>query len=380
MHGSRAGRPRVTVVVPTYNRAVLLGECLDSLLRQTLPPAELIVINDGSTDATGEVLASYGSRLIVITTSQQGKPAACNVGLEHATGDYVWFFDDDDVALPECLERFVAPLEASPNAGFSYARFSYAPTGPDGRIGKATHHSPLPDTADCGFLVSLLKSNFLGGAALMARRSCYDVVGGFDPDLIRSQDYDMAIRLARTCTGLPVPGPPPFIYRSHTGERGSSQDRFSSENQFLKWLQYDQRIFHRLHAELPLSDYLPPGLELASHMPRAILQRFAIACSKLLEDEALSDLAMLAALPQTPFLGRPERSIARAAAQHVPYYGAGSLFDAPEFCRKVRVVTSGSVAGRTIRREFLRGAISRMAERGEWRMATFRHSLPFILP
>jgi glycosyltransferase involved in cell wall biosynthesis len=380
MHGSRAARPRVTVVVPTYNRAALLGECLDSLLAQTLPPAELIVVNDGSTDQTSDLLTSYGARLTAVTTPQHGKAVACNVGLEHATGDYVWFFDDDDVALPECLERFVAPLEASPAAGFSYARFAYAPTGPDGRIGNATHHSPLPDLAECGFLVSLLKTNFLGGAALMARRGCYDTVGGFDPELIRSQDYDMAIRLARVCTGVPVPGPPPFIYRSHTGERGSSRDRFSAATQFLKWLQYDQRIFHRLHAELPLAEYLPPGLDIASDLPRAILQRFAIACSKLLENEALSDLAMFVALPGAPLLGRAERSIARAAAQDVPYYGAGSLFDAPAFCRKVRAVTSGSVSGRAIRREFLRGAIGRMAERGEWRMATFRHSLPFILP
>ena len=380
MHGSRAARPRVTVVVPTYNRAALLGECLDSLLAQTLPPAELIVVNDGSTDQTSDLLASYGYQLTAVTTPQHGKPVACNVGLERATGDYVWFFDDDDVALPECLERFVAPMEASPDAGFSYARFAHAPSGPDGRIGAVTRHSAMPALIERGFLLPLLEQNFLGGAALMARRACYEQVGGFDPALVRSQDYEMAIRLARNFTAVPVSGPPPFIYRSHAGERGSSQDRFDAAKQLLKWLEYDQQIFRRLHAELPLGDYLPPATEPATHKRQALLQRFAIACTKLLHNEALSDLADLAALPYVSPLSHAERRIARTAAQHIPYYGAGSLFDDAEFCWTARSVTAGSATGRAIRREFLRGTARRVVERGEWSMARFRHSLPFILP
>src|SRR5262245_55635717 len=111
---SPPGLPRITVVVPTYDRAHYLGESLDSVLAQTLPAAEVIVVNDGSTDRTEEVLARFGDRLQVLRTPQGGKSVAVNAALAVAKGEYVWILDDDDVAMPDALERLVAPLESAP--------------------------------------------------------------------------------------------------------------------------------------------------------------------------------------------------------------------------------------------------------------------------
>ena len=111
--------PRVSVLIPTYNRAEYLAECLDSILEQTLRPYEVIVVDDGSSDATRQVLNNYESGIKIIKSPNRGKPAALNLGLAAATGKYVWVFDDDDVALLDALERFVAPLEAHPEYGFS---------------------------------------------------------------------------------------------------------------------------------------------------------------------------------------------------------------------------------------------------------------------
>ena len=105
-------RPRVSVIVPTFNRSRFIVDCLESLLAQTLPPAELIVVDDQSSDATRALLATYHDRIVQLETpSQLGKPGAVNLGLAHATGDYIWVFDDDDVALPDALARFTDALE-----------------------------------------------------------------------------------------------------------------------------------------------------------------------------------------------------------------------------------------------------------------------------
>src|SRR5678815_3185813 len=105
------------------------------------------------------------------TPSQLGKPGAVNLGLEHATGEYIWGFDDDDVALPDALARVTDALERHPECGFSWSPWFVADTMPDGSLGPATFETREPDIATIGFLPALLERNFLGGAALFARAS-----------------------------------------------------------------------------------------------------------------------------------------------------------------------------------------------------------------
>ena len=115
--------PRVSVVIPVYNRADLIRETLESVLAQTYRDLEVIVVDDGSTDETPEVLASYAhdTRVRVIQQTNQGEGAARNTGVRAARGEYVAFVDSDDVWRPDKLERQVAILVNSPGLAWVYS-------------------------------------------------------------------------------------------------------------------------------------------------------------------------------------------------------------------------------------------------------------------
>ena len=362
----RSAGPTVTVLVPTYDRSTYLAECLDSLLRQTLPPSQVLVIDDGSTDATRDVLSRYTGRVEVCRSPQLGKGGALNIGLARATGAYTWVFDDDDVALPDALERVVAPLEADQGAGFSCAAFYYARSRDDGTIGEPYERSTIPDLARRGTLPPLLEANYLGGAALFARTQCYRDVGGFDESLIRSQDYGIALAMARRFRGGVVPDPPVLLYRQHGGDRGSQSDRFRAREQRRKWLEYDQRIFRRLLAELELGEYLPPQPAGPDTTRHALLQRMLVAASKLLVADVHDDLARLAALPDAGPLNADERRLATRLVMEVPYYGEGSLFDDATFFARVAALAPASPTIRRLRRTWFIALARRLRAGRRW--------------
>lgn len=324
--------PKVTVLVPSFNRSRYLPQCLDSLFAQTLPPHQVIVVNDGSTDDTRAVIQSYRDRIDYLEIENSGKSNAVNHGLLAAIGDYLWIFDDDDVAVPDAIERFVAPLEKGPGYGFSFG--TWFSTGVDegvAGLGELIEESLLPDLESRGPLIPLLEANYLGGATIFARRSCYERVGGYDPDLVRSQDYEMAIRLTRAFKGVQVHGGPVFCRRKHQEHRGSISDRFPAAHLKKKWLQYGQAIFRRLHKELPLEDYLPPGSNLREERRQALLQRLEIMALKLLLPEVVEDLEELKRLNDSrPFSESEGRIIAKMVSL-VPWQGEGKLFDTPSF-------------------------------------------------
>jgi glycosyltransferase involved in cell wall biosynthesis len=107
--------PRISVVIPTYNRASLVGKAIDSVLVQTYPAAEIIVVDDGSKDDTRGALAAYGDRIRAIHQVNAGLAGARNTGIEHATSDWVAFLDDDDEYVPQRLERAVEAIRAHPD-------------------------------------------------------------------------------------------------------------------------------------------------------------------------------------------------------------------------------------------------------------------------
>src|SRR4051812_31835494 len=110
----------VSVVVPTFNRAELLDHTLRSLEEQTTPPAEVVVVDDGSTDATAEILAGREVTVVRNPDGGWGPARARNAGLGRVSTDYVAFVDSDDLLLPDALERLRALLESDPDAPFAY--------------------------------------------------------------------------------------------------------------------------------------------------------------------------------------------------------------------------------------------------------------------
>ncbi len=304
----------VTIIIPTCNRAHFLGETLDSVLGQTVPPSQVIVVNDGSTDATPELLRGYGQRIEVIDQQNSGRARAVNSAMARARGDYLWIFDDDDIAVPQSLERHLAVLEAHPEVDFTYSGCVIIQNHPDGRV---EHKGPLPmpDVPDDEIFSRIIEQNFMQLQAMLVRMRCYREIGLFEPRLNLCDDYDIILRLARRFAGRRLDAPS-FLFRQHSGLRGRPGALFPAEHRSRYWVEENRDIHLRLRGELALAEYLPRSLgsgELdAPRRRRALLQRACVMARLALWEEALADLgqALVETIPGAP-LSKVEQDLCR---------------------------------------------------------------------
>lgn len=279
----------VSVIVPTFNRAPLLRECLESLLAQTVSPREILVVDDGSGDNTAEVVASFGERVAYLRQENSGKASALNLGLRHSSGAMVWIFDDDDIADPDALRRLQEALDADPAAGFAFADYDNFRTGPDG----ARLHSPAPAPrfeAD-DLLYALIERCFIFQCALLVRRECYDAVGPFDTSFTRAQDYEMLLRLARRYDGVHVPAIA-FHQRAHEGVRGTAREPIDGATVWDRQKSFNARVFQSLYDSSTLADFLPPARRTSADPQdrlTAFLRRGAAMARVSLWSHALDD-------------------------------------------------------------------------------------------
>lgn len=194
--------PKITVVIPAYNAAWCVARAIDSVLGQSWPDYELVVVDDGSTDDTARVLDSYGAAIRVVRQPNAGLSAARNAGIAAAKGEWVAFLDADDWWLPEKLAAQMALIGREPDVGFcSTAARIVSPDGeqlevwPDGGL----HGNILPDLFDTNAGVAG------SGSAVLARRDLLSRCGGFDTTLRSVEDIDMWMRLAAITTYACVP-------------------------------------------------------------------------------------------------------------------------------------------------------------------------------
>lgn len=277
---------RVSVLVPTFNRAQFLPMALDSLLGQTRPPDEILVINDGSTDGTTELLSRYQGRVRVLERSNGGKSAALNTGLEQATGDLCWFFDDDDVALPDTLERHLQALATDPGAGFTMSPGLQGHTvGPSLAI-QPFPVQPVAPPFDAhsllAYLVVMSLSPFHLQGALI-RRACVDAAGRFDPDLLRSQDYGFLVQLARRCRMVKSTAPT-YLHRHGSHERGPSGLRHPPLDRQRHWVHFGRLLWRKCQDGFDLMDHLPrrPGGAPQPATPENVRDARVARCAALL--------------------------------------------------------------------------------------------------
>jgi glycosyltransferase involved in cell wall biosynthesis len=306
----------VTIIIPTCNRAHFLGETLDSVLGQTVPPTQVIVVNDGSTDSTLEVLRRYGERIEVIDQENGGRARAVNRAMARVRGDYLWIFDDDDIAVPQSLERHLAVLEAHQEVDFTYAGCVIIQSHPDGRI---EHKGllPMPDVPEDEIFSRMLEQNFMQLQAMLVRTHCYREIGLFDSRLNLCDDYDINLRLTRRFAGRRL-DTPSFLFRQHSGLRGRPGALFPAEHRSRYWVKENRDIHLRLRGELELGEYLPRSLGAGEldgpRRRRALLQRACVMARLALWEEALTDLrqAFVETMPGAP-LGMVERDLCRRA-------------------------------------------------------------------
>src|SRR5208283_5767159 len=177
--GFNMTRPKVSVLLPTYNRARFIAESLESIFSQTLRPSQVIVINDGSTDHTWAAVEPFRHRIEYLESENRGKPSALNLGMAKVTGEYVWIMDDDDVAMSDALERHVAILESRPELGWTYSSYIESTTNQENSRIVPQREKALPNFPNEEFLVRLMEQCFLIHPTILVRTSCYREVGPF---------------------------------------------------------------------------------------------------------------------------------------------------------------------------------------------------------
>lgn len=195
--------PLVSVIMPTFNSARFIGPAVETVLAQTYPHIELIVVNDGSTDETEAVLAPYSHRIRLIQQTNQGASAARNTGIQAAQGTYITFLDADDLLKPDKIALQVAVLEARPDVGLVYSGWHYVREDDLQVVGEMRPRQEGNVFADL-----ILRRMFLIPGAVMVRRELFTQVGLFDVNLVVAEDTDLWIRLAYAgCAFAAVPLP-----------------------------------------------------------------------------------------------------------------------------------------------------------------------------
>jgi glycosyltransferase involved in cell wall biosynthesis len=199
--------PAVSVIIPTYNCARYLPEAIDSVLAQTYRDFEIIVVDDGSTDSTQEVLAPYGDQIRVIRQANAGRGAARNAGILAAQGEYIAFLDADDLWLPQKLERQMPLFGERPQIAWAYCDYRwFDERGVEERT--VFQKRSLTHPPEGRMLLPLMRSEPTWTSTIVVRAVCFREVGLFDDSFTVAQDSDMWLRLAcrfeAACTNEPL--------------------------------------------------------------------------------------------------------------------------------------------------------------------------------
>ncbi|MEM9156913.1 MAG: glycosyltransferase [Cyanobacteria bacterium P01_F01_bin.33] len=229
--------PTVSVIIPAYNCEATILETIASVQRQTFVDFELIVINDGSTDRTLDLLKTLREpRLKVFSYANSGLSTARNRGIERASCEFISFLDADDLWTADKLARQLNALQHNPEAGAVYSR-----TLVIGRDGNSVYAG-----TSVGFegniYAQLLLDNFIAsGSNVMLRRRAIESVGRFDRELRACEDWDYWLRLAARWSFVAVPKPQ-VLYRQSASSMSAKIDVM--EENFLK-------VFQRAFGEAP---------------------------------------------------------------------------------------------------------------------------------
>jgi glycosyltransferase involved in cell wall biosynthesis len=176
---------RVSVVIPCFNHGHLVGEAIESVQSQTYEPIETLVVDDGSSDNTSEVVSSYGVRCL--RQENRGASEARNLGLRCSSGDFVLFLDSDDILAPTAVEAGVACLQTHRDAAFAFGR-------PD-TVGLP--QSVRAPRVTCDFYRRLLEENYIWMPLILHRRSVVEEIGGFDHLFDPAEDFELYLRITR---------------------------------------------------------------------------------------------------------------------------------------------------------------------------------------
>lgn len=241
-----AALPQVSVLMSVYNGEKFLGQAIDSILGQTFTDFEFIIINDGSIDRTGEILQNYqmrDHRIRIYTQQNSGLIASLNRGCKLARGVYIARMDADDVSLPQRLARQVSFLECHPQVGVVGTGVQII----DNR-GNPLYIYHFPTSPNL-LKWALALFNPISHPTVMMKRSLVQQVGGYHPDMLIAEDYDLWWRLSKITQLANIPET--LLYLRWHSENVTKV--FAAKNQHTA-IKINQRIiFEMLHQRVPES-------------------------------------------------------------------------------------------------------------------------------
>lgn len=190
-------RPLVSMVTPTYNQADYLAQTIDSVLAQDYPHIEYLVLDDGSTDSTPEVLHRYDGKVTWERQTNMGQSATLNKGWTQSKGQYLGYISSDDRLLPHAISTLVATLERHPEAVVAYCDFDLID-----EKGVVVGHEASPE-----FKLSDLVGDLVcqPGAGALFRRDAFEKVGGWNPRLRKIPDFEFWLRMSKVGPFVRVP-------------------------------------------------------------------------------------------------------------------------------------------------------------------------------
>lgn len=201
-------QPVISVIIPAYNAEKTIKRTIESVLNQTFSDFEIIVVNDGSQDATVEIASSFSdSRIKIFSYPNAGAAIGRNRGFSNAFGEFIAFLDADDLWTSDKLEAQLKALQDNPKAGVAYSWTDFIDES-DHFVRTASHL-----TANGNVFAQLLLTCFVvSGSNPLIRRQAFIDINGFDESLPASQDFDLYLRLAARYEYVAVPSPQ-VLYR-----------------------------------------------------------------------------------------------------------------------------------------------------------------------
>lgn len=324
-------RPLISVIIPTYNRAALLRRAIDSVYAQEglgqQFDVEVLVIDDGSTDATSAVAGSYAALRYIRPSASKGTSGARNVGLDAATGEYIAFLDDDDSWLPWKLRRQLQAIEERNDVSLVYGQEVK-------RSDRAVWVWPDPKDSPSGWMHrSLLLTCPVNTSSVLIRRSHLERTGRFDENLRCWEDYDMWLRLALQGPFRFLAGPAVIYQVAASGRFLSSVLTGESERDLRNIV---QAALERLRGKEEVSD------EFRAHVEAGVVTRISGQLLALQETSVLRTY-LLRAIQQAPWLvGMTELRWMLSTAAVSTWASPEPDFDGVrDFCAHVKTVCAG---------------------------------------
>jgi len=189
--------PEVSVIIPAYNREDFIADSINSVLAQTFSDYEIIIINDGSTDRTADIVKSIKNpRIKLLSTQRQGPYIARNYGIKRARGNYLAFLDSDDIWFASKLEKQMRTITATPDTALVFTNGYVFETDSRRYSLKLTHYSDQSRKLDKGY-TELLKKNYISTSSVLIKKDVFEKLGYFLKENRGCLDYQMWLRVAR---------------------------------------------------------------------------------------------------------------------------------------------------------------------------------------